>query len=87
MIKNEQPIYFYSLSKLGHKIGLHYNELFFDENNLNPSETIMKEIDILEHHFKTKIKAILIYFCSIFITYKCVNFLFNCIKVIIYSFY
>lgn len=53
-----------NILKLGHKIGLHYNELFFAENNLNPSETIMKEIDILEHHFKTKIEAIAVHEAS-----------------------
>jgi hypothetical protein len=50
--------------KLGHKIGLHYNELFFAENDLNPSQTIMKEIEILEHHFKTKIEAIAVHEAS-----------------------
>ncbi len=43
---------------LGHKLGLHYNELFIIKNNLNPSETLKQEIELLEQHFSTSVEAI-----------------------------
>jgi len=43
---------------LGHKLGLHYNEFFIFENNINALETITTEINLLEQHFNTKIEAI-----------------------------
>ena len=43
---------------LGHKLGLHYNELFIFENNIDPTETITAEINLLEQHFNTKIEAV-----------------------------
>lgn len=43
---------------LGHKLGLHYNELFIVKNNLNPSETLKQEIELLEQHFSTSVEAI-----------------------------
>lgn len=44
--------------KLGHRIGLHYNENFIMQNNLDPTEAIITQIKFLEYHFKTKIEAI-----------------------------
>ena len=44
--------------KLGHKIGLHYDEHFIVKNSLDPTETIQKQIDILDHHFDTSIEAV-----------------------------
>ena len=43
---------------LGHKIGLHYSEDFILKNNLDPSNTIRKEIDFFEYHYNTTIEAI-----------------------------
>jgi len=43
---------------LGHKLGLHYDESFIIKNKLEPSETIKKEIDILEQHFSATVEAI-----------------------------
>ena len=42
----------------GHKIGLHYNEEFIIQHNLDPSKIIIQEIDTLENHFHTKINAV-----------------------------
>ena len=44
--------------QMGHKLGLHYNELFIIENKLEPSETLKKEIELLEQHFSTPIEAV-----------------------------
>ena len=44
--------------KLGHKLGLHYNELFIIENRLEASQTLKKEIELLEQHFSTSIEAV-----------------------------
>lgn len=44
--------------KLGHKLGLHYNELFIIKNKLEPSETLRKEIELLEQHFSTSVEAV-----------------------------
>jgi len=44
--------------KLGHKIGLHYDENFIIKSSLDPTETIQKQIDILDHHFDTSIDAV-----------------------------
>ena len=38
---------------LGRKLGLHYNEFFIFENNINALETITTEINLLEQHFNT----------------------------------
>ena len=43
---------------LGHKLGLHYNEFFIFENNINALETITTEINLLEQHFNTKLKPL-----------------------------
>ena len=43
---------------LGHKLGLHYNEFFIFENNIDATDTITTEINLLEQHFNTKIEAI-----------------------------
>ena len=43
---------------LGHKLGLHYNELFIIKNKLDPSETLKKEIELLEQHFSTTVEAV-----------------------------
>jgi len=43
---------------LGHKIGLHYSEDFILSNNLDPSNTIKKEIDFFEYHYDTIIEAV-----------------------------
>ena len=44
--------------ELGHRLGLHYDELFIIKNKLDPSETLRKEIELLEQHFSTSIKAV-----------------------------
>lgn len=43
---------------LGHNLGLHYDSEFIINSKLNPSEVIREEIEIMEHHFNTKINAI-----------------------------
>ena len=43
---------------LGHKLGLHYNDIFIFENNVDATETITTEINLLEQHFNTKIEAV-----------------------------
>ena len=44
--------------KFGHKIGLHYDEVFFEQTNVNASEGLKKEIDLLEQHFNTNIEVV-----------------------------
>ena len=44
--------------KLGHQIGLHYDEMFFKSNKIDISDSIKKEIELLEQHFNTKINAV-----------------------------
>jgi len=44
--------------KLGHNLGLHYNASIITENNLEPSKSIKKEIEIMEQHYDTEIKVI-----------------------------
>lgn len=44
--------------KLGHKLGLHYEESFILQNSLDPTETIEKQIDTLNHHFDTSTECI-----------------------------
>lgn len=44
--------------KLGHKLGLHYDETFIRKNLLDPTETIHKQIDILNHHFNTSVESV-----------------------------
>ena len=46
------------LIQMGHKIGLHYHNTFFLENNLEPSKTITKELELMESHYNTSIKVI-----------------------------
>ena len=46
-----------SMLKMGHKIGLHYDEIFFLQTKVDISEGIKKEIELLEQHFDTKIEA------------------------------
>ncbi len=44
--------------KLGHNIGLHYDEIFFEQTNTDLSEGIEKELRLLEQHFDTTIEAV-----------------------------
>lgn len=44
--------------KLDHKIGLHYNGGFYTQNNLEPSESIKKELELMEQHFDTPVRVI-----------------------------
>lgn len=44
--------------KLGHKIALHYDEIFFEQTNVDISEGIKIEIDLLEQHFDTDIHVV-----------------------------
>ena len=44
--------------KLGHNLGLHYDETFIQKNSLDPTETIKLQIDILNQHFDTSIEAV-----------------------------
>lgn len=44
--------------KLGHNLGLHYNASIIKENNLDPSKTIQKEIEVMEQHYNTEIRVI-----------------------------
>lgn len=46
------------LIQMGHKIGLHYHNTFFVENNLDPTTTIAKEIELMESHYNTSISVI-----------------------------
>tara|TARA_B100000029_G_scaffold507211_2_gene591380 strand:- start:2687 stop:3418 length:732 start_codon:yes stop_codon:yes gene_type:complete len=70
----------FKMLELGHKIGLHYNELFIVENQLDPTETILKEIGAFEHHFKTKIEAIAVHEAAVRrkITLKLPKNIINC---------
>ncbi len=43
---------------LGHRIGLHYDELFFEQTNTNLSEGIEKELNLLNQHFNTNIESV-----------------------------
>lgn len=43
---------------LGHKIGLHYDELFFTEHNADITNAIKSEIKLLENHFNTDVNVI-----------------------------
>jgi len=43
---------------LGHKIGLHYDSNYFLENNLNPNEVIIDEIETMKKHFGSQINVI-----------------------------
>ncbi len=43
---------------LGHQIGLHYNENFISTNNLDPTETILQEINLLNHHYGTNVNTV-----------------------------
>ena len=47
-----------SILKLGHKIALHYDEIFFEQANVNISDGIKKEIDLLEQHFDTNVDVV-----------------------------
>lgn len=47
-----------SILKMGHRIGLHYDEMFFLQTKVDVSEGIKKEVKLLEQHFNTKIEAI-----------------------------
>ena len=44
--------------KLGHKIGLHYNLLYYENNNLDPVESILNEITAMEYHYNTNINVV-----------------------------
>lgn len=44
--------------KMGHHLGLHFDSSFIIKNKLDPSETIKKEIEIMEQHYNTEIKVI-----------------------------
>ena len=44
--------------KLGHKIALHYDEIFFEQTNVDISEGIKIEIDLLEQHLDTDIHVV-----------------------------
>lgn len=46
------------ISQLDHKIGLHYNTSFFINNNLDPSESIREELELMEQHFDTPVRVI-----------------------------
>ncbi len=43
---------------LNHKIGLHYNGEYYIENNLDPLNSILDEIKIMESHYNTEISII-----------------------------
>ena len=47
-----------SILKLVHKIALHYDEIFFEQANVNISDGIKKEIDLLEQHFDTNVDVV-----------------------------
>lgn len=46
------------ISQMGHKIGLHYNTSFFVQNSLDSSESIKKELELMEQHFDTPVRVI-----------------------------
>ena len=43
---------------LEHKIGLHYNSSFYVQNNLDPTESLKKELELMEQHFDTPVRVI-----------------------------
>lgn len=44
--------------KLNHKIGFHYNGEYYIKNNLDPKNSIIEEIKIMESHYNTDISII-----------------------------
>ncbi len=44
--------------KLGHKIGFHYDISYYEENNLVPKDTVLKEIKIMEQEYGTEISVV-----------------------------
>ena len=54
----ETTRFIHGILKLGHKLGLHYSESFMLQNSLEPTKTIEKQINIINHHFNTSIEAV-----------------------------
>jgi len=44
--------------KLGHKIGLHYDEIFFEQTGVDISTGLEIEIDLLKQHFNTDVDVV-----------------------------